>query len=254
MFDCHVHTAVSYDSEMPLIDVLQEIEETKHSFCITEHYDFNIPDFNFEVEEFFAAYSKFRSERLLLGIELGLGQEIFAESKALSKDQRFDQIIGSIHVVDGEDIYLPDYYMERGEERAYERYFQTMLDNVIACDFFDVLGHVDYVARYAPTADPEIHLTRWKEYLEPVFKTLIGRGQVLELNSRRLGLKRAQIALKPIYQFYNELGGKYVTIGSDAHIPQALAINAEVAGELAAECGLQPVYFKQRKIELVKIT
>ena len=161
-------------------------------------------------------------------------------------------MIGSIHVVDGEDIYLPEYYMERGEERAYERYFQTMLENVQACDFFDVLGHVDYVARYAPTADPEIYLARWKTYLEPIFKILIARGQVLELNSRRLALKRAQDALLPIYQFYQELGGKYVTIGSDAHISQALAINSNIAEELAAACGLRPVYFKKRKIELVK--
>ena len=51
---------------------------------------------------------------------------------------------------------------------------------------------------------------------------------------------------------FNELGGKCITVGSDAHDPSAIGANFKTAGEIAQLCNLKVVYFKNRKKEYDK--
>ena len=51
---------------------------------------------------------------------------------------------------------------------------------------------------------------------------------------------------------YQELGGKYLTIGSDAHLPHSVGNHLDLAYHMAEKANLTPVYFKERKIHFVK--
>ena len=112
----------------------------------------------------------------------------------------------------------------------------------------DVLGHIDYISRYAPYANPEVSYGTFQEDIDKILRAAIETDTVLELNTRRLGSRLACKELMPVYARYRELGGRYVTLGSDAHISDAVAVNFGAAEELAAMVGLGLVTFAERRM------
>ena len=124
-----------------------------------------------------------------------------------------------------------------------------MAENLRRHDFVDVLAHIDYIARYAPYDNPEISYGDFREDIDDVLRAVIETGTVLELNTRRLGSRRALKELVPVYQRYRELGGRYVTVGSDAHTADAVACHFHTAEELVDTLGLQIVTFRSRQLE-----
>ncbi|MEG1634692.1 MAG: hypothetical protein RR388_03595 [Rikenellaceae bacterium] len=74
----------------------------------------------------------------------------------------------------------------------------------------------------------------------------------MEINSRRLGNPNAFNPLMDIYRRYKELGGKYVTIGSDAHYAEYIGSNINKGFAIAESLGLTPIYFKNRNPQYMK--
>ena len=128
-----------------------------------------------------------------------------------------------------------------------------MVDNIRQYDFIDSLGHIDYISRYANYDDNEIHYHEFNEYINEVLKTIIQNEKVMEINTRRLGSKKAYDNLTEIYKAYSQMGGKYVTIGSDAHRAEDIAKNYMEAIKICEICNLKPVYFKKRKMEYMSL-
>ena len=161
-------------------------------------------------------------------------------------------MIGSIHLVDDLDIYYPEYYVGKDKAEAYARYFDAMIEESAVADY-DILGHIDYICRAAPYDDPEIDYATFRDRIDRVLSTVIEREKVLELNTRRLDSRRALKELCPIYQRYKELGGRYITIGSDAHKVTAVGVNFDRAIEFATELGLIVVTFVERRLEICRL-
>ena len=59
-------------------------------------------------------------------------------------------------------------------------------------------------------------------------------------------------SLTELYTRYAELGGKYVTLGSDAHAAKAVGMHFDVAQKIAKTAGLTIVYYKKRQCQLPK--
>ena len=98
--------------------------------------------------------------------------------------------------------------------------------------------------------DSEIDYATFKDDIDKVLKIVIERDKVLELNTRRFNTRRGMKELVPIYDRYKELGGRYVTIGSDAHKVEAIGNYFDLAIEFANELGLTVVTFCERRIEV----
>jgi len=64
--------------------------------------------------------------------------------------------------------------------------------------------------------------------------------------------KDATAGLLPLYKRYRELGGKYCTLGSDAHYKEHVGRRLQEALALAAQAELTPVYFKARKMQIME--
>jgi histidinol-phosphatase (PHP family) len=77
---------------------------------------------------------------------------------------------------------------------------------------------------------------------------LIKNNICLEVNTKRMNQEIAYENLTTIYKKYKQLGGKYVTIGSDAHSEIAIGGFFETTVKLIEEIGLNIVYFKERKM------
>lgn len=251
MFDCHLHTDFSTDSKMLLEEAMSCMDQLGIGLITTEHMDLKFPvpgSFIFDVDEYFKRYSEYRGDNLLLGIEMGLRLDCFEENKEVIKDRDFDYVLGSVHLVNGVDIYDESYYKDKTKKAAYTEYFQYMLDCIRKYQFIDSLGHIDYIARYARYDNRQIYYGDYTELIDEILNTLIRNNTQLELNTRRLDNKETIDELMPIYKRYQDLGGEYITIGSDAHNPADIGRNFNVAEAFAESCALKIVHFKERKL------
>lgn len=250
MFDCHVHTKFSTDSKMNIEDALKRASDLNTGLIITEHMDLKYPvegKFAFEPDEYFSEYSKYRNDKLLLGVEMGIREDCALENRKLAQSYGFDYIIGSVHVVDNIDIYESIFYEGRDKKEVYSQYLNAMIESIKKHDFIDSLGHIDYIARYARFDDNEIYYRDFTYEIDEILRILIQNEKAIEINTRRIGNSNTVKSLIQIYKRYYELGGKIVTIGSDSHTKEDIGANFNIAKEMVDMCNLKIVYFKGRK-------
>jgi histidinol-phosphatase (PHP family) len=255
IFDTHMHTEFSSDSQMTIEQAIEQAKALNIGIILTEHMDYAYPRpdmFVFDAAEYFNRYGKYRSNQLLLGIEIGMQQACLEKNRLLVEQHSFDYVIGSIHVVEGIDIYFEEFYHGRSKQEVYESYFTAMADCLAAYDFVHSLGHIDYIARYAKVAEPEIDYRQFKHSIDKVLTMAVDRELALEINTKRQYTKNALASIVPIYQRFAELGGKFVTLGSDAHVAAGIGHQFSQAFDIADSCGLTPVYFKEGKLEYIK--
>lgn len=250
-FDTHIHTLpFSTDSHQQLQDVLAAASTSPYGCIITEHMDYGyLGDmvFEFNPRKYLDTYGPFRNDRLLLGIEMGLTRNNASQIKETLSEYPFDMVIGSVHVVANFDVAFPGFFKEYHKHEAYQRYLVQILECLQEFHDFDTLGHIDYICRYSPYEDPELHVAEHKAALEAIFNFLIAHDICLEINTRRLGTIQGYNTLSEILRLYSFLDGRYVTVGSDSHRVENLSVNFDAAEKLINEHHLIPVYFKNRK-------
>lgn len=249
-----MHTDFSTDSTMKIDEAVKKAKETNLGIIITEHMDINFPregEFIFDVDEYLNKFSKYRNSKVLLGIELGMRMDAVKQNAEIENNFDFDYVLGSIHFVDNVDIFDPEMYENKDKKIVYENYFKNMINCLKYHKYIDTLAHIDYICRYAAYEDKEIYYEDYREYINAVLNFIIDNDICLEINTRRLNSKSAAINLIPIYKRYKELGGEYVTFGSDSHNTASIGMNFTKAEEILMLCNLKAVYFKNRKLEYI---
>lgn len=255
IFDSHMHTEVSADSAMKAADALERAAKLGVGAVFTEHEDMDFPgekDFTFSPEDYWKKYEALRGEgeRLRLGVELGMQEGLAEKNRAFVKKAPFDQVIGSIHTLLGFDLYYETLYEGREKDEVYRLYLRAMASCVRSHGaFIDILAHIDYIARYAAYRDAELTYAVYGEEIDEVLAALIETDTVLELNTRRFDAPQGKASLVPIFRRYRELGGREVTLGSDAHDARAVAFAFCEAQDLAESLGLRIVTFFARRKE-----
>ena len=162
----------------------------------------------------------------------------------------FDFVIGSIHMMNRLDLYEVTTYKGLSKEETMHDFLRDSIRSAENHNNFDAFGHIDYICRYWPYADKEFHMEENQQEWDRLFTVLIEKNKPIEINTRRLDSEAAVKALLPLYKRYKELGGKYCTLGSDAHYTEHIGRRLGVAAAIAKEAELQPVYFKERKMML----
>lgn len=255
IFDTHMHTKFSSDSKMKITEIIEKANSLNIGVTTTEHLDLAYPKenlFRADIKGYFNEYEKYRSDRLLLGIELGLSLTINEQNSVIANSNPFDYIIGSIHSVYDDDIFLGYGKDEPNKNKYFNTYLECMLDNISTYDDFDSLSHIDYPCRYNHFENKELIYKEHSDILDEIFKTLISKEKVIELNTKRLANKESFDCLLDLYKRYKELGGKYITLGSDSHTQKYIANNFDRAFNFIELSGLKPIYFKNRKAEYMK--
>lgn len=255
IFDSHMHTEVSADSEMKAQDALEKAAALGIGAVFTEHEDMDFPgdkDFTFSPEDYWQKYEALRGKgrQLRLGVELGMQEGLDGKNRAFALRAPFDQVIGSIHTLRGFDLYYKALYEKCEKDEAYRLYLETMARCVRSHgDFIDILAHIDYIARYAAYSDTELTYAAYGDAVDEVLTALIETDTVLELNTRRFDAPLGKASLVPIFRRYRELGGKCVTLGSDAHNADSIGFAFREARDMAENLGLRVVTFFARKKE-----
>ena len=122
LWDCHMHSSFSADSDTPMEDMIQDaIRRGLHGVCFTEHLDPDYPptpdnetfelDLSAYQENLFMLRDKYPSKLdVRFGIELGLQPHLEHSFKELLESVPFDFVIGSSHVVHGQDPYYREFF------------------------------------------------------------------------------------------------------------------------------------------------
>lgn len=252
LIDSHIHTSFSGDSTSPMEETIRKaISKGLQDICFTEHLDLDYPggegcppdtfllDINAYHQQFIQLQEKYTDRiHLRFGLELGLQPHLAARHKALMQDWPFDFVIGSVHVVHGQDPYYPVFYQGRREDDCYREYFECVLENINAFDRYDSFGHLDYIVRYGPTKDANYTFEQYQDILDEILKKLAMRGKALECNTGaiRCGLRDLNPSL-PILKRFRQFGGEFVTLGSDAHTPDRLSDGFDRACETLKSAG-----------------
>ncbi len=262
LYDCHLHSDFSADSETPAEKMVQRaISLQLKGMCFTEHLDPDSPLVGADFTKLdLPAYSagiqvlreQFRGQISIgFGLEFGLLPHLGPQLQALDDRYPFDYIIASLHFVRGMDPYYPEFFSGRSERDCYEEYFRTELETLrrFPPDSYDALGHMDFIVRYGPNKNRDYSYEAYADSIDPILRYLIENGKCLELNTG--GYKNGLHEPNPcagVFRRYRELGGELVTIGSDAHRPEQIALAFDQAYELLSSLGFQYyTVFEQRK-------
>ncbi|MCR5665461.1 MAG: histidinol-phosphatase HisJ family protein [Eubacterium sp.] len=260
LYDCHMHTRFSGDSDAPVHQMLQSAKEKNLAgLCFTDHLDLDYPGeerdlFLLDLDSYIPYMKELKEGAtddffIGLGIELGLQPHLASQLHAIVKEYPFDYVIGSSHVAHHIDPYYPEYYEGRSEREAYEEYFEATLENIEAFDNFDAYGHIDYVVRYGPDKDTHFSYKAYADHLDAILKKLIAMGKGIEINTGgyRSGLSHPN-PREDILKRYRELGGEILTLGADAHTPQDVAYRFDRLPDLLKSLGYSYfTVFKNRK-------
>jgi len=252
--DLHNHTEFSFDSTMKIEDAIVEAKKHNLIFGIAEHYDSNDlrddRDMSFDIPEYFKQYTKYRENGdVLLGIELGLDcrNEFVNLSKKVALSYPFDVVIGSAHKIYGLSLgpFIDKYQMNKIE------YHTTYLNEVVqllqANPYIDTFAHIDYPVRYTNFEINEAYYEEFETQYNAVFDKLIELDIALEINTSRFSNQKMYNALFSVVNGYIKRGGKYVTIGGDAHIAKNVGVRYYLGRELADAANAQVVYFRNRE-------
>ena len=255
LFDTHLHTKFSADSKMSIENAILSAKQQNIGLVLTEHLDYDFPGddiYEFNPQQYFQEYSSYQSKTLYLGVEVGMQEHTLIQSKKFVESAPFDQVICSLHLLDGKDLFYESCYTE-DKHTVYLNYLNTMIKLIKQHEFANILGHVDYICRYAPYAKKDICYEEFHDTIDTLWQTIIDKDIVPELNTRRFDNSNNISILLKLYERYAMLGGKYVSIGSDAHKPENIGFAFKEAYALLDKLNLQPVYFVNRQMQLIDI-
>lgn len=250
--DFHLHSYFSGDCNISMENMIQSgIQKGLSSMCFTEHNDFDFPyaedmapdSLILDVDSYFQELSTLRDKyrdkiNILFGVEIGVQECCLDQNLLLAESHDFDFIIASSHLCMGADPYYPSFFEGKEAEQCYLAYFEEMLANIRAFKAFDVYGHLDYIARYAPRDASPFRYADYRNLIDEILKALIDGGKGIECNTS--GLRKPLNATNPgeeILKRYKELGGEIITVGSDAHSPADIAAYFDTVSQLLKGCG-----------------
>ena len=258
--DMHIHTAFSTDSDADMREcVLVAIKRGIKRIAFTEHFDADYPEiyrdeikksmgetsfklhkdfdtrplFSFDFDEYVFKVNDLIDEfkgkiEIETGIELGLRPNRADTVKLYDetiKKYGFKVVLGSIHLVNDKDPYYEREWTGTVDKMISD-YFDTMLTCVREYNCFNVLSHIDYIARYIPESKLNTDYVTYfndiynknSDTIDEILKTIISRDIALEINTKGMDtcIKHAHPS-DMIFERFKALGGTRVSFGSDAH-------------------------------------
>lgn len=258
MTDMHIHTHFSSDSDEICENYLLAARANgDKAIGFSDHCDGDLFDGDehalLDVDGYFAeldrAAASFDDIRVLKGVEFGYSQSAERRYTSMLREHKFDYAIMSVHSVPGRgDCYYPEYFDGLDKHQAYELYLNAVLSSVTSSSDFQILGHLGYVARYAPYTDKRLYYGEFAPLIDRILSAVIDRGAAIELNTRASGLDFGIVTPYEILERYIDLGGRLFTFGSDSHKTEHYRNGAETVKSTLYRLGIKSTVRFERGI------
>ena len=257
-YDMHTHTVFSPDSETLMEDMAEAaIRRGIAGMAITDHYNPDYPTLRFRTgqptPEYHQAMEHLAEQyagrlEVLKGIEMGvMSGDTMDRCRAAARDYHYDFILASFH--SNRERTFDDMARDPASrtEEVFRQYYEYVLSCIKQFKDYDVLAHLNLVDRYAPYVPDD---SLYTDVVDEILRTAVADGKGLEINTAswryRMGERTTPTAA--ILQRYRELGGEYVTVGSDAHTPKWLGDHLNEGYQLLRDLGWKYcTVYRQRK-------
>ena len=238
MFDYHMHTRVSFDGhDTGLAMATAARDRGLKEICFTDHIDYTPEmDMVFDTAVYNAEYDGLEVPGLKIrrGMEFGLTPHNPEQLKLDLGRRHFDFVLGSVHLVDGLDVYMQPYWEGKTYDEAIGLFLRETLAAVQVHSDYDVLGHLTFISK--ARANPRNELLRYDEHreiMDAIMMELIRRDKGMELNTSGIDRCGGPLPALDYFRRFHELGGRIVTVGSDSHdVGRAGQYTHEMVAEL----------------------
>ena len=269
LFDNHNHSQFSFDGKRSSIEgcAREAISKGLSGIAFTDHCDFFVPAMkaqheNLVPEVFDVAPQQAEIDmvqevvgegrlKILKGIEVGMHEDHHEDIRAMLSDNSFDQVIASVHYLDGIDPFYGGYYEDKDWKTAYGHYLETIYKEMTWLGDFDIMGHFDYVVRYAPYPETCLRYRDFSDILDEMLRYLIHEGKALEINTKSYqDYKGRLVSLDTeVLERYRGMGGEIISLGSDSHAPSRVGHNFTYFAELFKSMGFRwTAHYEKRKL------
>jgi histidinol-phosphatase (PHP family) len=252
MIDYHIHSTYSIDGLSPLhlyVSTAQRCGLGEIGFA--EHVDLNpcMGEYRFlDYAGYAASVEQLRMDAPLqvrCGLEVSYEPHLEFSIKNFIKDSKCDFVIGSIHEVNSmtmDDTFLKQY-------NPFD-YFKEV-ERLIISSTCDIVGHLEYFKRWGGMYSS----SEFKKEISTVLHLIVDHDVALEVNTS--GLRHPARDTYPslkVIQWYRELGGELISLGSDAHSVRDIAFQFPPVIKKLKSYGFDTVAtFDKRSLELVEL-
>lgn len=272
--DYHLHCEYSDDSNEPMENQIQEaITLGLDEMCFTDHVDYGIkrdwddPEgiiirhaiehgkevdlvlANVNYPKYFEALNMYQKKyassiSIKKGLEFGI-QSITVdayEKLYASYQDDLDFILFSMHQVNNLEFWTQDFQKGKTQKEYNDEYYKEIYQTMQMFHHYSCLAHLDLMARYDENGIYPFE--NEKDIIAEILKYAIRDGKGIEINtsSWKYGLKDTQPS-RAILKLYKDLGGKIITVGSDAHETKYLASHIKDAyAILKNEIGINEIF------------
>lgn len=283
--DYHLHCEYSDDSNEPMENQIQEaITLGLDEMCFTDHVDYGIkrdwddPEgiiirhaiehgkevdlvlANVNYPKYFEALNMYQKKyassiSIKKGLEFGIQSitvDAYEKLYALYQDD-LDFILFSMHQVNNLEFWTQDFQKGKTQKEYNDEYYKEIYQTMQMFHHYSCLAHLDLMARYDENGIYPFE--NEKDIIAEILKYVIRDGKGIEINtsSWKYGLKDTQPS-RAILKLYKDLGGKIITVGSDAHETKYLASHIKDAyailkneigiNEICTFDHMQPIFHK----------
>ena len=254
LIDMHTHSDNSPDGiHSPMYMCEHAVANGLRALAITDHceidkfieqkYASTVFHSYFECAK---ARNSFEGQLLvLIGLEIGQPLSNVELSNKIIEKYSFDYILGSVHTPKGFTQDIKEIEYDKLDVYAFMNNYFSELTEIAKWDGCDALAHITCpMRRIQGRYHIDFDYGKVQESLDRLLQTIVDEGKSLEINTSGL---RQDIGLmmpeEKIIKRYRELGGEYITIGSDSHTAYDVGAGIEEAMEMAKKCGFDKITF-----------
>ena len=265
--DYHIHCEFSDDSrELMENQIEKAIELGLDEICFTDHVDYGIkkdwdegniewrggdgvnynpsekdPLANVNYPEYFGKLLRMKEtykDRIVVknGLEFGVKTITIPQFEDLWNiyGNQLDFVLLSMHQVNNLEFWTQDFQKGKTQKEYNEEYYKEILNVIREFKHYSVLAHLDLIVRYDKNGI--YPFKEVEDMIAEILKQAIKDDKGIEVNtsSWHYNLKDTQPS-RTILKLYKDLGGKIITVGSDAHITEYLGDHIEDAYKILKE-------------------
>jgi histidinol-phosphatase (PHP family) len=251
--DLHLHSTCSADGASSIGDYARQAARLglrELGFC--EHADWDLRDGGCGFldlarydREIAAARAAVPGIGLRQGVEVTYQSIHEAQIRAWLGGHAWDYVVVAVHLVDYADGWamvseargMQAYSATHSARQTYVPYFEELY-RAVESGLGDVVAHLDLVKRFGALAYGPFEPAAFEGEIRAVLRAMAETGVGLEVNTS--GLRQAPGEPYPalaVLNWYREMGGEIVTVGSDAHQAGHLGAGVAQARALARAAG-----------------
>ncbi|NLC39847.1 MAG: histidinol-phosphatase HisJ family protein [Clostridiaceae bacterium] len=255
LFDYHLHSRYSPDGNMKIETIVNRARELGlDEICITDHVEVDSTfgdEWQTSTETLRALLDDLNRMQELTdgfvkkGVELAFPDHnpgTVKDMVNLVNPDDFDFIIVSLHQYQEEYTFSDTFFKNRTLAEGAATYIRWINERIreFPTEYYDVLGHIDFVVKgFHGCKDPSLNLSFFEEELGELFRYLIDNGKTLEVNTSAFrALPGNKVHGHDWLTLFAQMGGEYVTIGSDAHKEEHVGYRLKDALNLIREAGI----------------